>query len=529
MAHKKVNGLLVCALGLFSALSLTQWSFVPLYDGAAFFEYCFQQFALKPFNASSLMCFNHPALVPTTLFGLSQVLFFGEVWPTLLISWLLGLSSILALWLSIKLLFPKAKWPIAEAGALLYAVNPSFVANTINPNLDFAVLIFSTWMFAALLSHRFGLCALCGVLMAMSKESGLLVYVVVIGLWTLLLLKQRSKQLLVLALPLVVFGGYVLWRQQLLGNERVFHTGGNFWNILRVFLDFRIFEPHMEVYSVTALGINFQWILTVSMLMVPIVFLSRLLFRKSVNGAKVSELRIGLFLGLLFLCLLYLLVRYRYWNNARYFLPLMPILILSAVGAWHFYFQNKWIKVTLMLVTGVLLGISNFKSVDPFARWYFGTFSFGAEEMLQMGCRGVNECSRGIGRDQLVYNLQFANLHYLVDQIFREIPKDASILVVPGAEFHFMKYRNAMNGGRTMYRPDVIRTKIVTVPELVRRGQFPPELYALDFPNIYSLNIEDRILKKEIPYEIVARNRAKKGKYELRYVKLALINRLSVP
>jgi hypothetical protein len=524
----KKNWLLVSALVIFSIIVLSQWNFVPFYDGAGFFEHCFQKFAEVPFSSESLMCFDHPAFVPTLLYGTSQIFFYGEVWPTLLISWLLGISSILCVHKTINILFPATDWPIAGAGSLLYSLNPALLASIINPNLDFPVLVFSTWMFAALVSKHYRLAAAAGILMVLSKESGLLSYGIIVGIWSLffvtpdLLCKSGVMKIIkhksVLALPPTVFFVYVAWRHQQEAGQ-VLHTGGGIKEILAVFLDVRFTEPHMLAYAATALGINFQWIFTLSLLCLPVAALFLTLTRK---GKKVSlqQFRNACFLGTLLLCLTYFLVRYPYYNNPRYFLPLLPLLTISAIGAWYFLFPLRFLRFFCTLGMSCLLGISVFHTVDPFARWYFGTFLFGKKEVLSMTSMTQECCAQG--RDQLTYNLQFTRWHYLIDQILSEIPKDKPMLVHHYTDFFLLFYRDPIDGRRTMKRPGAIKTKVFTVTEMILTETFPPEVYALDQPNI-EWDILQVVGKQQIPYHVTSSKQTKWGPYRMTYWKLSRI------
>ena len=117
-----------------------------------------------------------------------------------------------------------------------------------------------------------------------------------------------------------------------------------------------------------------------------------------------------------------LLLQVRIFTNPRYFLPLYPLLIIMSSYGFIRLISNKVIRRVLMLSVLVLFFLSNFRTFDPISKKLFGTFAFGSHEMLNMtGITG--ECC-GFGRDQLVYNLEYMQIHFILNDIFADIKPD---------------------------------------------------------------------------------------------------------
>lgn len=138
--------------------------------------------------------------------------------------------------------------------------------------------------------------------------------------------------------------------------------------------------------------------------------------------------------------------------------------------------RSYWL-VTLALVTA-----SNFRTVDPLSRAIYGTFAFGQHRCLRMASFGG---SGRIGRDELVYNLEFLQLAILQDMALRKIgARPGSLVYVErGCDFWTPGWLDAKSRrtGRRGPRPQVFPFQYVSDPSLATVPRGP--IYYLEFPN----------------------------------------------
>jgi len=465
--------------------------FVPLYDSRQYFDDCLLPYFATPWNPLKLNCFGHPSLAFMAVIALGQAL---DVGSTLLLhasTTALGVASIFAFHRLVARLLtgPELLWERRLLVAC-YGLGPVCLAYGVNFNPDYGVLTFFVLMLERLIAGRLLLAAVFGTCLMLSKESGVLLYGVsgfAFALHTWIRpravppLPKLAKQLGLLAAPVLAFvivklaelssGMPVVW-----GGEQASKS------ILPMFLSFELLDPVFLMYSFDVLALGFNWILGVPM----VVFAAGAALRKVINREKAPpagfDLRVASIVLTVFGLAFVLLTRFRTFNNVRYLAPLSPLLIVSAGYALCALGMSARGRRLLLGLSLVFTFSFNFHSLDPVSQGFFGSFDFGRPSLLKLG--GFDVCC-GYGRDQLVYNLQFTELHYLQDAIYRELrpTPDTPLVAADLVEFHFSGRVDSRTFERTLRTEGSHEIKLVHVSKLLQSSVLPEQIYFLVFPN----------------------------------------------
>ncbi|HEY5960913.1 MAG TPA: hypothetical protein VIV60_30365, partial [Polyangiaceae bacterium] len=133
-----------------------------------------------------------------------------------------------------------------------------------------------------------------------------------------------------------------------------------------------------------------------------------------------------------------LLTRFRTFTNVRYYMPAFPAILLLAARALLALQLPRWMRRFGQTMVFLALGFSNLRSFDPVSDRVFGTMRFGDHRLFRITSL-TGECC-GLGRDQLVYNLEFAEIEWLLRQVFPFVLAHAdeyAIAAHPEADWRF--------------------------------------------------------------------------------------------
>ena len=416
------QGLVV--LGYFAVI-LANADLVPLWDGLVYFDECILKAIEGGFDLMRLNCFGHPAAAHMALVAAPQKLSPGS---TMLLHGTNGLLGVLALWGFMRLLRLAIAGPeraIERTLVLaLMAFSPQFIAATLHLNPDFGVAVFFVLLLVALLERREPLAALAGVFLVFCKEIGSLLYLVAVLFYLVIYLTRGSdplreklrqlRQRSYLLLPLLLVAAYLviktnLYAEAIMWGAKGGDSTGAVKGLLQAFTSFSLLDPFFLNYSTLGLVVNFRWILSAAMIIFVLLRLSCWLFGGRWPVPLEGDPRLRWFCSLTFLVAFLLLTRFRTFGNARYVLPLLPLLLLCGYWALRALALRPVLLRTLLAALVPLWLLSNVQTFDPLPRAIYGTFRFGNHELLQMTSL-TGECC-GYGRDQLVYNLQFRHFH----------------------------------------------------------------------------------------------------------------------
>jgi len=373
-----------------------------------------------------------------------------------------------------------------------FVVQPAFLAAVVQPGLDLPLLPEFLWATVLLLRGSYMAVAVLGTAMAFTKETGLLLYGVLVGtyaVWRFATaggpLKHRARTLsglFPLVVPVIAFGAYLVYRSlssdgPLIGTAQ--GTGASFLEQLLV--------PRLDLYLINFLVItlvlNFAWIPASLIGIDAFVEMVHRLHRVRRRPTESANPRMAALIVLLCLTTAFALSRFITYGNSRYYLAtiaLIPIVFLVAV---HRLRVPRSARLAIVGAYGIALAISNLRTVDPLSRAVYGTFPFGRHDLLRMTSL-TGECC-GAGQDQLAYSPEFTVLHDLVDDALHALsPGDSVAVVLPDSTswFHIGPL-DARTSRRTLRRQAVVPPRVLEVGEAIAfSGRVAPAYY-LALPN----------------------------------------------
>ena len=171
------------------------------------------------------------------------------------------------------------------------------------------------------------------------------------------------------------------------------------------------------------------------------------------------------------------------YTNVRYYLPvyfllitLFPYVVLDSI-------QTKWKRVILLSGIAVIFFISSFRTFDPLSKKIYGTLSFGRHNLLKV-TSVTDECC-GWGRDQLSYNLEFTEMHFILNNIFKDIkPTGKTVFAFhPLLSPNILTRINKNTYMRTIQLSDFTDLQTITYTYNTVRNK-PQNIYYIEFPII---------------------------------------------
>jgi len=495
--RERVAAFAVIAL-VFIAMLQPELNYVPIWDGRVYANCAIEAAAngIAGMSMEALRCGGHPSQGYIVFLAASQLLRFGDIAALHLTNVLLGLLALASIRVVLARVFPD---PLIarqlDLVTFLCAVHPVVVSTLLQVNVDFGVYVFFFVALAALLSGRFGWTALAGVFLCFSKETGVLAYVLMVGLDGLFrvlppsgTVAERVKRVLpmwVTAIPVVLFGVHVLWWNATHVKAAVWkHT----WQqgTMDGFRFFDLSDPVFLSYAAGIFLLGFMWVVS-GIIGADLLWggmrMARRLPNRVVPGADPARLA---YLGVVTALLTYLLTSFRTWSNLRYFALIYPLLVILAFAAMLRLGAGKRVRYAALAAIGALFLFAAYRSSDPVSRAVYGTFSIGQRDMYRMS--SIAEEHAGPGRDQLVYNLQFTGYHHVQNALFHALqPTDSTAFATSRvARWYLWSQLDAFTRERTMSQQGVIVPRYWDDVDLLASPQRPHDVWFLVFTNFPS-------------------------------------------
>jgi hypothetical protein len=423
---------------VFLAILWPELRYVPIWDGQLYANCAIEAAAngLAGMTMETLRCGGHPSQGYIVFLAASQLPRFGDIAALHFMDILLGLLALASIRVVLARVFPEPRLARQlDLVTLLCAVQPVVLSTLLQVNVDFGVYVFFFASLAALMSGRFWLATLAGVLLCFSKETGVLAYALLVGLDAAFLMlppgspSERVKRVLPLwmtPLPVVLFGAHVLRWNATHPKPAVWHG----WQ-QSTFEGFRFFNLSGTIFASYMAGIfvlGFMWVISALIaadLLWGGVRMARRLPDRAVPGSDPARLA---YLGVLTFLLVYLLTSFRTWSNLRYFALLYPLLVILAFAALLRLGAGARVRYSALAVIGTLFVVSVYHSGDPVSRAVYGTFGVGPRDMYRMS--SITEVYAGRGRDELVYNLQFTGFHWAMNALYAYLRPTSSTTIV---------------------------------------------------------------------------------------------------
>ena len=483
--------LFVLLLAVFVGIPSLYFSYVPIWDGWQFSR-CYLTAAIT----GSLWCFDHSAFVHTYLFGLTQEAAPGNFHYIYAANIVIGVLGLLCMRGLLGRLYKASLSPVnITLISFVFGLAPVFLVQTIQPSLDYTLPIYLTMALYFLYSGRFFPAAVAGVLMVFTKESGFMLYGVSVFLYVPLMLikgslawrnKKRFISVIgVLSVPIVSFVVYMFVTPKT-------QIGDSWLEGVLKMLKFYLVDPVMAAQLASLLALNFNWILTG----IIAAGLAMLAVNRIKGGVK-PEAGLGfydrIYFYLLFILFVYFLTRIPMWNNPRYMLPVFPVLVILFADSLAIVFRRQAAVTVVLAAVLTLMTISSFRTVDPVSKVIMGTFRFGSHKMLNMA--GFEGGTAYYGRDQLVYNFEFTEIHYLTEKIYETVGTDKIFVVAPDATWsNALSSVNEKTGKRMIYGEGLTGIRLAFSDVLIKGRRFPEEIYFIAYPYMEEANKEQQAL-----------------------------------
>lgn len=477
---------------VFFAVLFPEFGYVPVWDGRVYAN-CAVEAAASGLTLDSLRCAGHPSQAYAVFLAFSQLLRLGDVSLLHLTDTLLGLLALASFRVVLARVFPAPHLARdLDLVTLACAVHPVILSTLVQVNIDFGVYVFFFATLAALVSGRFGWTALAGLFLCFSKETGVLAYVLMVGLDVLFRATEtkgtaaerlrRLAPMSVTAAPVVAYAVHVLWWNATHAEAAVWKHQ---WQ--RATLDgfnfFDLSEPVFRSYASGIFLLGFMWVVSALIgadLVVGGARMARRLGSRDVPGADRRRL---VYVTVLTAVLAYLLTSFRTWSNLRYFALLHPLLVLLAFAALLRLGIRARARAAVVGVIAALFAFALFRSSDPVSRAVYGTFSIGDRAMYRMA--SITGEFGGPGRDQLVYNLEFTGYHHVQNALFRRLrPNDSTAFATSRAvRWNIWSQLDLLTYQRTLARRSVIVPRYSDEVDLAAMPNRPREVWFLEFSN----------------------------------------------
>jgi hypothetical protein len=477
---------------VFVALLRAELHYVPIWDGRVYANCAIEAASsgLSGLSMESLRCAGHPSQGYIVFLAASQLLSFANIAALHFTNVLLGLLALASIRVVLARVIPDpARARQLDLLTLLCAVHPVLLSTLLQVNVDFGVYVFFYATLAALMSEWFWLATLSGLLLCFSKETGVLAYVLMVGLdivfrmippGSIVERLKRARSLWMTPIPVLLFGVHVLWWNATHAQSAVWkHT----WQkgTIDGFKFFDLSDPVFVSYAAGIFVVGFMWVVSAVIaadLLWGGVRMVRRLPKRAVRNVDPARLA---YFTTLALVLIYLLTSFRTWSNLRYFALLYPMLIILGFTAM-LRLGMKWRARMMALATClVLFTVSIYRSVDPVSRAVYGTFSTGQRDMYRMS--SITKEYDGPGRDEIVYNLQFTGYHHVQNALFHLLqPTDSTAFATSRvARWNIWSQLDAITRDRTLSQENVIVPRYWDDLDLLAAPTRPRDVWFLVF------------------------------------------------
>jgi len=477
---------------LFAALFLPHLGFVPIWDGREYADALIAAAHFPP-RFSDFNIFGHPSMFFMLLAGLGQFFFSGSTVVLNLTNFAFGLVGIASFRSIAGRCFPGEDNRVENVLlSCVYAVFPIVVASELNLNPDTGVLVFSLLTAALLLAGRFRWAAVSAVVLVYSKETGILLYGLVVLAYLLVFvafepvpIRRRVSEAIRRTAgfaPLWVYAAIQIVERVSANGPAQHWKGVKTSTIVESFLSLRL-SGIPRAYLTEIWVLNFDWIPTALLTAALVVVLVRIFRRRNRPPDGADPKTVALVVGLGG-ALLYALTRFPTHTNPRYLLPIFPLFVLAFSISLRLLTRRRSLRLAAMGAFLPLAILSCLRTADPISQDIWGTFPFGEHRILRMTSL-AGECC-GFGRDQLEYNLEYTHFHAIQNRMWEFLRPTRSTIVVidPNANWYVHQQLDAATFHRTLRQVNVVFPRRLTSIALSRLPAPPPTIYYVVYPNV---------------------------------------------
>lgn len=479
---------------IMTVMIIPQLGYVPIWDGRVYAN-CVFGAAFSGLSMESLRCANHPSQGWAVVLAIPQLIAPGSVAVMHATNLVLGIIAVVGFRVVLARVFPgDAHARELDLVALAAAVQPVVMSTLLQPNVDFGVHVFFYVALAGLLSPgTLGTAAalIGGTLLCFSKETGVAAYGLAVGTALLIehlhsgrAVRERLRTIAIrgtiLSIPLLLFAVHVItWDASHTVQAIWKHTWQKSSADGFTFFDFS--DPIFVSYAAGLCVLGFMWVAWLPVAVDAVRGLGRIARRRPsrvVAGADGATL--GALIALTAV-VSYLFTSFRTWSNLRYFALLYPLfLMLTYISLVRLGAGTQVRRITFAAIV-TLLVVADYRSADPLSRVVYGTFDAGVRPMYRMA--SITTEFEGPGRDELVYNLEFADYSHVQNALFDRIrPTDGTVIgTARQVRWNIWSQLDNATLHRTMRRRDVFSP--VYADEVDIAARHSPAAWFLDFSN----------------------------------------------
>jgi hypothetical protein len=463
------------------ALLASRASYVPTWDGRIYAE-CIVDAGAGHLALSTLRCVDHISHAYMIFAGALQMLSPGSFPLMLLANVILYLIACAGFYRLANLAFPTDDHAIERALlTAVFAAQPAILASVVQPNIDMPMLPSFLWGAVFIIRRRWVLLIVVGLALVATKESGVLLYATLVFAYAIGMVfphpsSPRSPIRALLRLtpavvPVVAFGAYLAYRASL-PHETVIWSGGTTDEpILRQFLIPRV-DRYFINYCVMMFVLSFAWITAAVVGFDLCVGVARKVRKQPPRPVAGGKRRIVRFLVTLWIIAIIALTRFTTWGNTRYFLPVFALTPFALYTSLVRLRVLAAVRRSTVAAVAILMLLSTVRTADPVSRAVYGTWEFGAHDLLRM-TRVTHECC-GSGRDQLVYNLQYSFLSDLTSDAIAALADDSTVVFFPHRmHWEMLGPLDGASHRRTLRRDNVVDPQAYE-PDTLMTLQAPP-------------------------------------------------------
>jgi hypothetical protein len=478
--------------------------FVPLFDGFSYAGETIYDAVSQPFNLVRYNTAGHTSMVYVFLISLLQRIDLGNTEYYHVSITLLGILSIFAFWGIATYFFGKPKnQNELYILTILYAFFPIISASVLHVNVDYGVMVFFLYFLYFFLNKKYFIAMIMSVGLIFSKEIGIVVYGATLLSASLIHIREIKKgfgyilgaiiKKSFLIIPILLLFSYYLYLYLNKINNDWFGYILKFSNRLDSFSQYSI-QRIQNAYYLGIFIINFNWILSLFIVLGIGTLLLGVILKKKDIFKRIDLPRILFLLGI-FIISFFGLTLYKTYINLRYFLSLYPLLILLFYFGIFIVIPHTFFRRLILCCVTLLFIIANFRTYDLISKKIYGTFLFGNHQML-VTTSITKECC-GYGRDQLVYNLEYTHLHYLLNKIAKDIkPDDTTTFAYDPVMHPLLVSFDRKTYERTLRRQNRLTVNFMLGPLDPNYYWKPQKVYYIEIPITDTTGILDSYTKK---------------------------------
>ena len=429
------NLLLPVVVIIYIGVKLFYLDATPRWDGAWYFSLLInavQEFDFSP--GGFLNHFNwlgHPSMGYALVMSLGQFIDPGNHYLLNGQNLILSVLAIVLFYKIVAFLFSNGSNQVEMVLlTTLFAFNPLFFGVSLSLGTDFPLLVFWTACIWALCHKRLLMLVFFGTLLVFSKETGALLYFMLLAALFFIHVAGRVKKglyiiplpgkgyniragtiagsLICLLTPAVLFIIYLVVNRDGLwvgGSSHWDSSGFNTFGFNAAVLGNRLFE---------IFGLNFSWLQTglILLLFIKTCFCSAR--NKNTPRSETGKNYLVL-LGLVFAGFVLFNLFYITFIHPRYILVSVFFLPVFCYFALVNLVRKKNVRIAVLAGIVVLSTMQVFITIDPLSKLVFPPFQFGRHQMLSIGDEFNSRA------DGLIYNSQYTNIEQLLNKMNREM------------------------------------------------------------------------------------------------------------